>query len=85
MKYSTSVYPMKSLEEMQRDAKIRNDAEAEKLCKICFIIFSWLMCFSIFLWCISIIITSGVFFKDKDINKNQINIIENYLIGSGSV
>ena len=37
MKYSICV-SNKSLEEMQRDAKIRNDAEAEKLCRNCFII-----------------------------------------------
>lgn len=72
------IYPMKTLEEMQRDSKIRNDAEADRICKKCKLCIGWCCVFWLFIWCISLLITT-IRFNNVE---NQIIIIEEYLIDS---
>ena len=81
--YNNHVYPLKTLEEMQRDAVEKHGEEADRLCKGCFLFIGWL---SIFIFICNIIIMTFIRLSSDEGNKEdeKLVIIEEYFIGSMS-
>lgn len=72
---------MKSLEELQADARKRNDAEAERICNNIKLCCGWSLVLGLFCYIIILIITISL--KDYDTN-NSVLIVEEAMINSGS-
>jgi len=73
---------MKTLEEMQLDARKKNDAEADRLCKNCQLWIGWCTVICLFIWLFVLI--GKISFTDHDNHKGESLIIEEYF-GSESV
>ena len=74
-----------SLEDLQKSARIKNNAEADRVCTNCCLFIGWsviliFMCYIIGLVLVTLIKSS----LEKDESSDQLLIIEEYL-GSGSV
>lgn len=81
---TTNPIKIKSLEELQADAKKRNDAEADKLCNNIKLCCGWSCCLGLFCWAIAIIIKTTFFFTPYEKNAHSILILEEVLTSSGS-
>tara|TARA_B110000305_G_C18834019_1_gene357071 strand:- start:184 stop:405 length:222 start_codon:yes stop_codon:yes gene_type:complete len=73
---------MKTLEEMQADARKKNDAEADRLCKKCQLCIGWCTVICLFIWSFTLIIK--ISFTDFDNHNGKSLIIEEFF-GSGSI
>ena len=74
---------MKSLEELQADARKRNDAEVERICNNIKLCCGWSCVLGLFCYAIILIISISL----QDYNKNSYNsvlIVEEAIISSGS-
>ena len=76
--YSNNVYPLKTLEEMQRDAMKRNNEEADRLCKNCFLFIGWISIL-IFICYVMIFVIVTLISSQFGEGNEQLVIIEEYL------
>ena len=72
---------MKSLEELQADARKRNDTEAERICNNIKLCCGWSLVLGLFCYIIILIISTSL--HDYDTN-NSVLIVEDAMINSGS-
>ena len=72
---------MKSLEELQADARKRNDAEPVRICNNIKLCWGWSIVFGLFCYIIILIISTSL--HDYDIN-NYVLIVEDAMINAGS-
>ena len=72
---------IKSLEELQSDAKKRNDAEAERICNNIKLCCGWSLVLGLFCYLIVLIISISLNDYDKN---NSVLIVEKENINSGS-
>ena len=81
--YANNVYPLKTLEEMQRDAMKRNNEEADRICKNCFLFIGW-SGILIFICYVLIFVIVTLINTQFGGGNEQLVIIEEYFTGSMS-
>jgi len=83
--YGNQVYPLETLEEMQRDAMEKNNEKTDRLCKCDWLCVCW--SFVLILSCYIIVFATVILISSSLENKGneQLKIIKEYLeSGSGS-
>jgi len=76
--YNNNVYPLKTLEGMQRDSMRRNNEEADRLCKNCFLFIGW-SGILIFICYVMIFVIVTLISPQFGEGNEQLIIIEEYL------